>query len=53
MAGEFGTQFMPQMTTSSYDKGWGDMQTIDADKICLHPGAHVFHYASTLSLIHI
>ncbi len=47
MAGEFGTQFMPQMTISNYDNGWGEMQTVDADKICLHPGAHVFHYAST------
>lgn len=47
MAGEFGTQFMPQMTQSVYDNGWGDMQTVDADKISLHPGAHVFHYAST------
>jgi len=47
MAGDFGTQFMPQMTTSTYDNGWSDMQTVDADKIQLHPGAHVFHYAST------
>ncbi len=47
MAGEFGTQFMPQMTISTFDNGWGDIQTIDADKINLHPGAHVFHYAST------
>jgi len=47
MAGDFGTQFMPQMTISTYDNGWGDMQTVDADQISLHPGAHVFHYAST------
>lgn len=47
MAGEFGTQFMPQMTTCTYDNGWGDIQTVDADKISFHPGAHVFHYAST------
>jgi len=36
MAGEFGTQFMPQMTISTYDNGWSDMQTIDADRISLH-----------------
>jgi len=47
MAGEFGTQFMPQMTISTFDDGWGEMQTVDVDKISLHPGAHVFHYAST------
>lgn len=47
MAGEFGTSFMPQMTISQYDNGWSDMQTVDADSISLHPGAHVFHYAST------
>lgn len=47
MAGEFGTKFMPQMTLSNYDNGWGDMQTVNADAISLHPGAHVFHYAST------
>ncbi len=47
MAGEFGTKFMPQMTLSEYDNGWSDMRTVDADTVSLHPGAHVFHYAST------
>ncbi len=47
MAGEFGTSFMPQMTISTYDNGWSDMQTVNADKISVHPGAHVLHYAST------
>ena len=47
MAGEFGTKFMPQMTLSKYHDGWGDIQVVASDKITLHPGAHVFHYAST------
>jgi len=47
MAGEFGTQFMPQMTISEYKDGWSQSQTVDSDKISLHPGAHVYHYAST------
>ncbi len=47
MAGEFGTQFMPQMTISEYDGKWSDVKTVDSDKISLHPGAHVYHYAST------
>lgn len=47
MAGAFGTSFMPQMTMCTYDNGWSDMQTVNADAISLHPGAHVFHYAST------
>jgi len=47
MAGEFGTQFMPQMTLSEFDKGWSEIRTVAADEISLHPGAHVFHYAST------
>jgi len=47
MAGEFGTAFMPQMTLSTHDNGWSDIETVSADSISLHPGAHVFHYAST------
>jgi len=47
MALDFGTRFMPQMTISNFDNGWSDIQTVDADAISLHPGAHVFHYAST------
>ena len=47
MAGTFGTSFMPQMTMSTFDNGWSEMQTVNADAISLHPGAHVFHYSST------
>lgn len=47
MAGEFGTQFMPQMSLSKFDNGWSEMQIVPTDSISLHPGAHVFHYAST------
>jgi len=47
MAGDFGTSFMPQMTISEYDNGWSEMQTVNADSISVHPGAHVLHYAST------
>lgn len=47
MAGDFGTRFMPQMTMSVFDQSWGEMQIVDSNSISLHPGAHVFHYAST------
>lgn len=47
MAGEFGTQFLPQMAICHYDNGWCKEQMVPSDSLTLHPGAHVFHYAST------
>lgn len=47
MAGDFGTRFLPQMAISHYDGGWSDESMVPSDALTLHPGAHVFHYAST------
>ena len=48
MAGEFGTQFMPEMTIAHYaDGAWGDVERVSSNSISMHPGAHVLHYAST------
>lgn len=47
MAGDFGTQFLPQMALCHYDGGWSTETMVSSDSITLHPGAHVLHYAST------
>lgn len=47
MAGEFGTQFLPQMAISYYEGGWSQEKMVPSDSLTLHPGAHVLHYAST------
>jgi len=47
MAGDFGTQFLPQMSLSQYDGDWGMEKMVPSDSLTLHPGAHVLHYAST------
>lgn len=47
MAGEFGTQFLPQMAISYFDGVWSRETMVPSDSLALHPGAHVFHYAST------
>ena len=44
----FGTEFMPEMALTSYDKdGWTKPQHVSANSISMHPGAHVLHYSST------
>ena len=48
MAGDFGTRFMPEMAISRFDgRGWDEARLVPSDSLPLHPGAHVFHYAST------
>ena len=47
MAGDFGTQFMPQMSICHYDGGWSEEQLVSSDSLSIHPAAHVLHYAST------
>lgn len=48
MAGEFGTRFLPQMAICHYDQQrWGEQRMVSSESLSLHPGAHVFHYAST------
>ena len=47
MAGEFGTRFLSQMAISHFNKAWGEEEFVASDSLVLHPGAHVFHYAST------
>ena len=48
MAGEFGTVFMPEMARARFDgRAWSDPELAPADRLELHPGAHVLHYAST------
>lgn len=47
MAGDFGTVFMPEMIISRFDGAWSSPEIISCDALSLHPGAHVFHYAST------
>jgi branched-chain amino acid aminotransferase len=44
----FGSVFMPEMALSTFNgERWSAAQNVAADKISLHPGAHVLHYAST------
>jgi len=44
----FGSVFTPEMIVSRYDEsGWSVPEVVPSDSISLHPGAHVFHYAST------
>jgi len=47
MAGDFGTQFMPQMSICHFDGGWSKEQFVSSDQLSIHPAAHVLHYAST------
>jgi len=48
MAGDFGTRFMPEMALSHFDGArWSEPAFAPSDALPLHPGAHVFHYAST------
>ncbi len=54
MAGEFGTVFMPQMAAATWGASatgepaaWSEPELVPADRLVLHPGAHVLHYAST------
>ena len=47
MAGDFGTVFMPEMMVSRFDNKWSRPEVVACDSISLHPGAHVFNYAST------
>ena len=48
MAGEFGTVFMPEMAQAVHGSdGWSAPELVPADRLVLHPGAHVLHYAST------
>lgn len=44
----FGTVFMPEMVQVNYVNGqWSAPSWVSAEQLTLHPGAHVFHYAST------
>jgi len=44
----FGTVFMPKMALTTFENNqWSEAQTVAADSIQLHPGAHVLHYSST------
>ena len=44
----FGTVFMPKMALTTFENNqWSQAQTVAADSIQLHPGAHVLHYSST------
>lgn len=44
----FGTVFMPKMVLASFDNNsWTASRIVPADKIEIHPGAHVLHYSST------
>lgn len=44
----FGSVFTPEMIVSRYEEsGWSAPEVVPSDSISLHPGAHVFHYAST------
>lgn len=47
MAGDFGTQFLPQMAICHYQDGWSSEEMVPSDSLTMHPGAHVLHYAST------
>lgn len=44
----FGTVFTPEMILSRFNgSSWSDPDVVSSDSLTLHPGAHVFHYAST------
>ncbi|MCH8552312.1 MAG: branched-chain amino acid aminotransferase [Natronospirillum sp.] len=44
----FGTVFMPEMIVSDFNGAqWSSPAVVPSDSLQLHPGAHVFHYAST------
>ncbi len=44
----FGTVFMPEMSLASFDgESWSAPAVVPSDRLELHPGAHVLHYAST------
>ena len=44
----FGTVFMPKMALTTFENNqWSEAQTVAAESIQLHPGAHVLHYSST------
>ncbi|GIX30932.1 MAG: branched chain amino acid aminotransferase [Porticoccaceae bacterium] len=44
----FGTRFIPEMIVSWYDgERWSEPQFAPSDRLVIHPGAHVLHYAST------
>jgi len=48
MAGEFGTQFMPEMKIAHYENNaWSQAERVPSDSLSIHPGGHVLHYAST------
>ncbi|MFK7861218.1 MAG: branched-chain amino acid aminotransferase [Granulosicoccus sp.] len=47
MAGDFGTRFLPEMAISHFNGSWSEEKLVSSDSLTLHPGAHVFHYAST------
>ena len=43
----FGTVFAPTMASTTFDEsGYGAVRLHDVETFDLHPGAHVFHYAS-------
>ncbi len=43
----FGTVFAPVMASTTFDEsGYGPVRLHEVEKFALHPGAHVFHYAS-------
>ncbi len=45
----FGSQFMPKMSLTEYrDGAWSSSQITDCDRVTLHAGAHVLHYASSV-----
>jgi len=48
MAGDFGTRFLPEMALAEFSNGrWSATKRVPSDRLTLHPGAHVLHYAST------
>lgn len=43
----FGTVFAPTMASTTFDEsGYGPFRLHEVETFALHPGAHVFHYAS-------
>ncbi|HNP35464.1 MAG TPA: branched-chain amino acid aminotransferase [Woeseiaceae bacterium] len=45
---QFGTEFCDNFATARFDgKKWLPAEVRALEPLCLHPGAHVFHYAST------
>lgn len=44
----FGTVFTSEMSLAEFKQGqWGAAEIVTSDRISIHPGAHVLHYAST------